>query len=197
MRSKLSVLVSFLLLGMPTASYAQDSGVMVTLHGGGASPQGDFGDYWHTGWTAGGTAEYVIANRWAVGIDAAVAKSDHDRQSLVTAAPVDHLTLTSVAALVRWTPGSGKSSAPYLSAGIGSYLVEQDFTDDPTASAPLDTRESALGFRGGLGFRWHLAPLASMDISADYHHVTTDQAKSYYDAASFVTFQAGLALGLF
>jgi outer membrane protein W len=199
MRSAISTLIlNVALLAAPVASHAQSSRFVVTLHGGGALPQGNLGGWWRPGYLVGGTAEYALENHLAVGIDVQVAKSDHDRSSLFGFGPVDHLTMTSVAGLVRWMPGSPKESfVPYFSAGAGSYQIDEDFTDDPSAYAPADARQNALGFRGGMGFRWRRSEYMSFEVSADYHYVATDREKTYYDQAPWMGFQVGLCFGSF
>jgi hypothetical protein len=183
-----------MLLAVPAASLA--SGLMFTLHGGGAVPQGEFGEWWNSAYVLGGSVEYPLGDRWAVGIDVAVAKGHHDHSSLFLVGPMDHLDVTSVAGLVRWMPGSlAKSFVPFVSVGAGSYQIDEDFTDDPAYYVPPDARQSALGLRGGAGFRWRVAPYMSFEISGDYHLVKTDPAKIYFDEVPLTALQAGLCFG--
>ena len=182
-----------IVLAQPIVAFA--GSWQVQGRGGVSIPTGDFGDKDKfdagVGYLAGGALDYVVNERFAVGVDGSFLGNKHGAEGETVNIGGGATFTTSKDDFTTWQLGArGKlmmpanTIAPYLMAGVGVYSTKEKWEGTGTdgsggtfSASGEDNTDTRIGGKVGAGALFKVNDVVGIGVDADYNFISQDKDK--------------------
>ena len=211
----LATMAALLVLPAPAVHAAVAKSVMIHLNGGISLPTGDFGDAnlfdAQTGYQIGGGADYMITEKFAVGVDGSFNKNKHgaEGESIdlgggdTYTLDKDRFTTIQFGAHAKWMfPMQNGPIGPYALVGLGAYNFKEAWTETFTVGGTATTSSgdykygTRFGGKLGLGAVYKATETIGIGIEGDYNFVSQDKADAGTSSLQYAGIHGGVTFNI-